>query len=88
MCDFTLKVSFKIIHYITILFRKSLYSWENFLLSVILIAIPLSNDVEKNPGDFISGFFSFCNWNLNSLAKDDFYRAQLLEAHNAILIMI
>ena len=66
------------------LFKKSLYSWETFLLWVIHIIILLSNDIEKNPGEFINGFFSFCNWNLNSLAKDDFYRAQLLEAHNVI----
>ena len=82
--DCTLNFSFKIIHYITMFLIKSLYSWENFLVWVILIIILLSNDVEKNPGDFNNGFFSFCNWNLNSLAKDDFYRAQLLEAHNAI----
>ena len=82
--DFTKNVSFKINNYIIMLFKKSLYSWENFLVWVILIKILLSNDVEVNPGDFISGFFSFCNWNINSLAKDDFYRAQLLEAHNAI----
>ena len=42
-----------------------------------------SNDVETNPGDFVNNFFSFCNWNLNSLAKDNFYRVKLLEAHNS-----
>ena len=26
---------------------------------------------------------SFCNWNLNTLCKDDFTRITLLEAHNA-----
>ena len=57
---------------------------DTFLLWVIFLLIILSNDVEINPGDFINGFFSFCNWNLNSLAKEDFYRAQLLEAHNSI----
>ena len=57
---------------------------HTFLLWVTLLTILLSNDVEKNPGDFINGFFSFCNWNLNSLSKDDFYRVQLLEAHNSI----
>ena len=31
-----------------------------------------------------SGFFSFCNWNLNTLSKDNFNRVSLLEAHNAI----
>ena len=29
-----------------------------------------------------SYFLSFCNWNLNTLSKDDFYRISLLEAHN------
>ena len=49
-----------------------------------LIKIILSNDVESNPGDLSNGFFTFCNWNLNSLAKDDFYRIKLLEAHNSV----
>ena len=83
VCRFK-KLFFKIIHYTIMLFIKSLYSWETFILWVILITILLSNDVEKNPGDFTNGFFSFCNWNLNSLAKDNFSRAQLLEAHNSI----
>ena len=48
------------------------------------IRIILSGDIETNPGDFVNSFFSFCNWNLNSLAKDDFYRVKLLEAHNSI----
>ena len=51
---------------------------------LIFISIILSNDVETNPGDFVNSFFTFCNWNLNSLAKDDFYRVKLLEAHNSI----
>ena len=52
--------------------------WFTFL------KILLSNDIEKNPGDFRENFFSFCNWNINSLAKDNFQRVQLLEAHNSI----
>ena len=43
----------------------------------------LSNDIEKNPGDFIHDFFTFCNWNLNSLTKDDFHRVDLLQAFNS-----
>ena len=31
---------------------------------------------------FFWSFLSFCNWNLNTLSKDDFYRITLLEAHN------
>ena len=48
-----------------------------------VIRIILSNDVETNPVDFVNNFFTFCNWNLYSLAKDNFYRVKLLEAHNS-----
>ena len=37
--------------------------------------------MELNPGD---NYFTFLNWNVNSLSKDNFDRAQLLEAHNSI----
>ena len=37
--------------------------------------------MELNPRD---KHFTFLNWNLNSLAKDNFGREQLLEAHNSI----
>ena len=50
--------------------------WLSFL------KVLLSNDIEKYPGDFTNGFFSFCNWNVDSLPKDNFHRVQLLEAHN------
>ena len=52
--------------------------WVHFL------KILLSNDVELNPGDLHKTFLSFCNWNINSLAKDNFQRVQLLEAHNTL----
>ena len=52
-------------------------------LSALLIII--SNDIEKNPGPvYHSNFFNFMNWNLNSLATNDFSRVQLIEAHNSI----
>ena len=50
----------------------------------------LSSDIHPNPGplndnnDFLNGFFSFCNWNLNTLSKDNFNRISILEAHNSI----
>ena len=31
----------------------------------------------------LGGFILFCNWNLNTLSKDDFHRITLLEAYNA-----
>jgi len=57
-----------------------------WLFNLLLL---LSSDIHPNPGplngnDFSSGFLSFCNWNLNSLAKDNFYRTTLLNAHNAV----
>ena len=33
---------------------------------------------------FSKDFFSFCNWNLNTLSKDNFNRISILEAHNSI----
>ena len=53
----------------------------------------LSTDIETNPGPrsgvdantvFKNSFLSFCNWNLNSLRKGDFYRISLVEAHYTI----
>ena len=52
---------------------------------VSLLLILLSNDIELNPGDNYHGnLLTFMNWNLNSLAKNDFERIQLIEAHNSI----
>ena len=59
---------------ITFIF-DSIPSW------IIFSRILLSGDEELNLGD---KHFTFLNWNLNSLAKDNFGRAQLLEAHNSI----
>ena len=51
----------------------------------------LSNDISENPGpqhsnhfDQVSPYFSFCNWNLNTLSNDEFSRVSLLNAHNSI----
>ena len=49
------------------------------------LLIILSNDVHQNPGPpFHNSFFSFMSWNVNSIAKDDFQRVHLIEAHNSI----
>ena len=55
------------------------------------LVLSLSNDIGENPGPLNnheiviqSHYFSFCNWNLNTLSKDDFSRIHLLNAHNAI----
>ena len=48
------------------------------------LVIYLSNDIFKNPGPhFQNNFFNFMSWNLNSLAKDNFHRVSLIEAHNS-----
>jgi hypothetical protein len=56
---------------------------------IFCLLLLLSHDVHPNPGpnsnsEFSSGFLSFCNWNLNTLSKDNFCRVSLLEAHNSI----
>ena len=54
---------------------------------VSLLLVLLSNDVEINPGpghSYRDNFFTFMNWNLNSLSKDNFQRVQAIEAHNSL----
>ena len=49
------------------------------------ILILLSNDIHLNPGPHSqNSFFNFMLWNLNSLAKDNFQRIRLIEAHNSL----
>ena len=60
---------------------------DKFSLWFIFLSILLSADIHKNPGphsEFSSTFFTFCNWNLNSLSKDNFQRISLLQAHNTV----
>ena len=63
-----------------------------FLCFFKLILI-LSADIETQPGPrsgtctfngFNDGFLSFCNWNVNTLSKNDFERVTLIEAHNSL----
>ena len=52
---------------------------------VLIILILLANDIELNPGPpYHENFFTFMNWNLNSIVKNDFERVQLIEAHNSL----
>ena len=53
-----------------------------FWLPIILIL--LSNDIHLNPGPHFQNFLNFMSWNLNSLAKDNFQRTRLIEAHNSL----
>ena len=69
-----------------LVFQIWCYSYTKHLphwLSVFLII--LSNDIHLNPGPhYQHDFFNFMSWNLNSLAKDNFQRVRLIEAHNSI----
>ena len=39
----------------------------------------------RNTGSqFHNSFFNFMSWNVDSIAKDDFQRVRLIEAHNSI----
>jgi len=50
-----------------------------------IILIILSNDVHLNPGPYSqNNCFNFMSWNVNSLAKENFQRVGLIEAHNTI----
>ena len=50
-----------------------------------IILIILSNHINLNPGpNFQNNSFNFMTWNVNSLAKDNFQRVNLIEAHNSI----
>ena len=50
-----------------------------------IILIILSNDINLNPGPHHQNNpFNFMSWNVNSLAKNNFQRVRLIEAHNSI----
>ena len=59
---------------------------KNVPLWLPTILILLANDIHLNPGPHFKNnfFFNFMSWNLNSLAKDNFQRIRLIEAHNAL----
>ena len=70
----------------------SCWPFEGLLKWYFGILITLSYDVHPNPGPLIddtskgfnSGFITFCNWNVNTLSKDEFHRVSLIEANNTI----
>ena len=56
------------------------------LLFISVILLMLSGDIETNPGPdpgYLSSF-SFCHWNLNSIAAHNFIKMSLLQAYNTI----
>ena len=89
-----LKTGANSVIYIVLNHKKALNPWcynsELIALWLFSLLLKMSSDVHPNPGPpsvdqrFSSGFLSFCNWNLNTLSKDDFYRVSLLEANNTL----
>ena len=66
-------------------FLSTLLSIPCATLWYFQLVIYLSNDFSKNPGpQFHNNFLNFMSWNLNSIAKDNFHRVSLIEAHNSI----
>ena len=62
---------------------KSIFNHDLISLWFFSLLLILSNDISPNPGpEYPNSYFSFCNWNLNTISKNDFYRVSLLEAHN------
>ena len=72
-------LSLLIVYIFCIQLTKKIPPW------VPLLLILLANDIELNPGPrYHENFFTFMNWNLNSIVKNDFERVQLIEAHNSL----
>ena len=75
-----------LVYLVIVWFRH--YPYEILAIWFLLLRLILCPDINPNPGplhlnNFPGGFLSFCNWNLNTLSKDEFSRITLLEAHNA-----
>ena len=68
---------------LTLFFSHHFRKPTSWYLALILL---LSHDIETNPGphSFNDNYLSFMNWNLNSLATDNFSRTHMLEAHNSL----
>ena len=67
-------------------FQVFFHSYVNKVsLWLPIFLVMLSNDVDFNPGPhFQNNLFNFMTWNANSLAKDNFERVRLIQAHNSI----
>ena len=46
--------------------------------------LKLSGDVHPNPGPCHGNTFKFCQWNLDSIAVNDFVKIPLIEAYNSV----
>ena len=82
----TFFLSFKYLIMSIVFFVSTSMSIPCATLWYFQLVIYLSNDISKNPGPephFQNNFLNFMSWNLNSLAKDNFHRVSLIEAHNS-----
>ena len=80
-------LSFALIRYF--LNTNQVVIFEMITVWYILLLLTLSSDIHPNPGpeldrSYRNGVFSFCNWNLNTLSKNNFYRVTLLESHSLV----
>ena len=68
-----------IVYHHKTIFQPVFCNFELAAFWIFSLLLTLSSDVHPNPGPlqtdqiFHSGFLSFCNWNLNTLSKDEFY---------------
>ena len=65
-----------------VVFQILRYSIKKMPHWFVFIIILLSNDIHVNPGPYCENNLKM-NLNVNSLAKDNFQRVRLMEAHNA-----
>ena len=82
----TFFLSFKYLIMSIVIFVSTSMSIPCATLWYFQLVIYLSNDISKNPGPepyFQNNFFNFMSWNLYSLAKDNFHRVSLIEAHKS-----
>ena len=66
------------------MFHNSCFLCRNDSEFLTYLLILLSNDINLNPGPFGKSYFTFMNWNCNSLAKGEFSRLKLLESENSV----
>ena len=55
-----------------------------FSISIILLVLFGERETIPGPDPGYSNSFSFCHWNLNSIAAHNFVKMSLLQAHNSL----
>ena len=89
-CDAVFSLGLDLLHTLLCNYNTWCHNYELSALWIFALLILLSSDVHPNPGppqsppELSNGYLSFCNWNLNTISKDNFSRVSLLQAHNTI----